>query len=368
MIRQLYRRKGHIKIIAFHKFTVGEGETLENKRGLWIDYIKVFACILVVLGHLYHSMVSAGLTGDTVLYDWFIATIYCFHVALFFVCSGFLYQKHSCVKNVNSWKKNVLKKFINLGIPYFVFSFATWLLKTVFSNSVNNEIDGLFEVLFLEPTAPYWYLYCLFFVFLITPTVNDKKSFLYVTLFGIISKLMSLYGIGCSIYAVNIVLGNEIWFVLGIFLCMYERKLHKVKPIVGVLLTGVFLIGSVWGFRLQQMSIYFALGVIACMATVIVFANGAVKKNVIFDFLAKYTMPIYLMHTLVAAPCRIVLLRLGVDNLIIHVIVGLVSSFLGPIIIAEIMAKLKWMEIALYPGKFIRLDSIRQDKVVRGKL
>jgi fucose 4-O-acetylase-like acetyltransferase len=68
------------------------------------------------------------------------------------------------------------KKALNLGVPYFTFSFATWLLKTVFSSSANDEIGGLADTLFIHPTPPYWYLYALFFIFLITPTFVNKKT------------------------------------------------------------------------------------------------------------------------------------------------------------------------------------------------
>ena len=38
----------------------------------------------------------------------------------------------------------------------------------------------------------------------------------------------------------------------------------------------------------------------------------------------------------------------------IHVVLGLVISFAGPIIAAWIMKKTKWLEFFLYPNKFIR--------------
>lgn len=72
------------------------------------------------------------------------------------------------------------------------------------------------------------------------------------------------------------------------------------------------------------------------------------------NFLARYTMPIFLMHTLFAAPMRSVLLKVGIENAIIHVVLGLSISFVGPIIAAWIMKKTKWLEFFLYPNKFIR--------------
>lgn len=82
----------------------------------------------------------------------------------------------SKVNSVGSWCKNVAKKALALGVPYATFTTATWVLKKVFSSSVNDQIGGLGDTLFLHPTAPYWYLYALFFIFLVTPTFSDVKA------------------------------------------------------------------------------------------------------------------------------------------------------------------------------------------------
>lgn len=146
-------------------------------REKWVDDVKVIACILVVLGHFFQSMTKANILPENDLCKWFNTTIYYFHVPLFFICSGYLYQKYSKVNNFKSWKKNVAKKALALGVPYVTFTTATWILKKVFSSSVNDQIGGLGDVLLLHPTAPYWYLYALFFIFLVTPTfANVKKA------------------------------------------------------------------------------------------------------------------------------------------------------------------------------------------------
>lgn len=102
-----------------------EKSRIMSGREVWIDYIKVFACILVVLGHFFQSMVKTSILLDNGLYQWLDATIYYFHVALFFLCFDYLYQKYSRVEGVGACRNNVIKKAIALGIHYFVFSFAT---------------------------------------------------------------------------------------------------------------------------------------------------------------------------------------------------------------------------------------------------
>ena len=130
-------------------------------REKWVDDIKVIACILVVLGHFFQSMTKASIMPENDLYKWFNTTIYYFHVPLFFICSGYLYQKYSKVNSLGRWRRNVAKKMLALGVPYATFTTATWVLKKVFSSSVNDQIGGLGDTLF--------------FIFLVTPTFNGVK-------------------------------------------------------------------------------------------------------------------------------------------------------------------------------------------------
>lgn len=130
-------------------------------------------------------MTKANILPENDLYQWFNTTIYYFHVPLFFICSGFLYQKYSKVNDFKSWKKNMAKKALALGVPYVTFATATWVLKTVFSGSVNDQIGGLGDTLLLHPTAPYWYLYALFFIFLVTPTFSTVK----MALIGLVAAI-----------------------------------------------------------------------------------------------------------------------------------------------------------------------------------
>lgn len=169
---------------------------MQRNREIWVDNVKVIACILVVLGHFFQSMTQSDVLPANDLYQWFNQTIYYFHVPLFFICSGYLYQKLSVVNDGRTWSKNVLKKLLVLGIPYFAFSIATWVLKTLFSSSVNSEIGGLGDTLFLHPTSPYWYLYALFFLFLITPTFRNRTTAAIGLIIALIFKALGIFGGG----------------------------------------------------------------------------------------------------------------------------------------------------------------------------
>ena len=173
-------------------------KTAARTREKWVDDVKVIACILVVLGHFFQSMTKSNILPENGLYQWFNTTIYYFHVPLFFICSGYLYQKYSKVNSVGSWCKNVAKKALALGVPYATFTTATWVLKKVFSSSVNDQIGGLGDTLFLHPTAPYWYLYALFFIFLVTPTFSDVKAAAVGLIVALAAKVLILTGGGTA--------------------------------------------------------------------------------------------------------------------------------------------------------------------------
>lgn len=332
-------------------------KTAVRTREKWVDDVKVIACILVVLGHFFQSMTKANILSENDLYEWFNTTIYYFHVPLFFICSGYLYQKYSKVNSISSWCKNVVKKALALGVPYVTFSTATWLLKTVFADSVNKQADGLFSTLVVNPSAPYWYLYALFFIFLVTPTFSSVKATAVGLIVALVAKVLILTG-GSSIYAVSTVLSNEIWFVLGMSTCTFDVRM-KGRKVQGTILWLLFIILSIviYTAKISGSMTSFAMGLLACVAVILMAADFEEKFGEGMDFLAKYTMPIFLMHTLFAAPTRSVLLKMGVTNAVVHIVLGLGISLGGPIIAAWIMKKTKWLEFFLYPNKFIRKAS-----------
>lgn len=118
----------------------------------------------------------------------------------------------------------------------------------------------------------------------------------------------------------------------------------------------LFIILSIMVYtaEISSSAVSFVMGLLACVAVILMVADFEEKFGRGMDFLAKYTMPIFLMHTLFAAPLRSVLIKIGIESAVIHVVLGLGISFAGPIIAAWIMKKTKWLEFFLYPNKFIR--------------
>lgn len=161
-------------------------------------------------------------------------------------------------------------------------------------------------------------------------------------------------GGGTGIYAVSTVLIDEIWFVLGMSICVFDVQIRgkKLQGTVNWLLF-LGLSVAVYMADTQNSAMSFVLGLLACAAVILLVAGFEERSGKMMCFLAKYTMPIFLMHTLFAAPLRSVLLKIGITNAAVHVALGLGISFAGPIIAAWILEKTKWLEFFLYPNKFL---------------
>ena len=338
----------------------------KGQREIWVDNVKVIACVLVVLGHFFQSMVKSEIMADTDLFEWFNQTIYYFHVPLFFICSGYLYQKLSCVNNIKSWKSNVLKKALSLGIPYFTFSIISWIIKNVLSSQVNNGAGGFVDNIFTAPVPPYWFLYALFFIFIVTPTFSSKKKAGIGVIVALILRILLIIGrghLGFIPYGVLRIMEYEIWFVMGMCMCLTDFKKAVAErkgalifsALIGILFIVFSLLIYVMGIISEGAELI--LGTAACLSIIILIIKIYVRNNqsTLFGFMAKYTMPLFLMHTIFAAGTRIVLFKLGITGSGVHILAGLFISFAGPVVAAIIMSKVRALDFLLYPTKYIKI-------------
>ncbi len=90
----------------------------------------------------------------------------------------------------------------------------------------------------------------------------------------------------------------------------------------------------VYVLNIYDIVIDFVKGLLACMATNLLVVGFEDKFGRVINFLAKYTMLIFLMHTLFAAPLRLTLLKIGIKNALIQVEGELSISFLGSFVAA----------------------------------
>lgn len=332
----------------------------EKQHEQWVDYAKLFACILVVLGHLFQSFAKTNLIdGSSVVYNTFQHVIYLFHVPVFFFCSGYLYQKISPINSWSNYKKNVWNKFLNLGIPYFTFSIITLVLKSFASNSIVTPQEYSFlETLFLHPASPYWFLYTLFFIFVFIPSLY-KKTISYICSLVIILKIISIL-LSNKIalpFCISSLMSNAVWFVLGMVVMKFNAlsKTNCAITLISLLFIPLSILLYANNIKSPWISIMLTfLGI--TMTCLLFYKAKQIPKylNVFLNYMSKYTMQIFLLHTICAASFRALLFKFDIQSFYIHLCFGILISFFLPIALAYIAEKSFYLDFFFRPVKVIK--------------
>jgi peptidoglycan/LPS O-acetylase OafA/YrhL len=126
----------------------------QTKRLDYIDALKGFAILLVVMGHVlagyYPSYKDALDANSQGMILWRV--IYSFHMPLFMFCSGFVFYKTKEYFSTKNTTSLIGKRFKGLMIPYFAM--------------------GLLYLLLTGNLFVYWYLYVLFVFYLVTSIIK----------------------------------------------------------------------------------------------------------------------------------------------------------------------------------------------------
>lgn len=312
----------------------------ELKRDTYIDNIKILACFLVVAGHLLKSMVEAGCMQAGSVFEYGMEVLYSFHVNLFFMCSGYLYQKYSKIDSLKSYGQHLLKKIRTLLIPYVIFSTITLLLKYVAADSVNSKAGDYMHTILLDPVSPYWYLYALMIMFVIIPVMRGRWM---ASIMGVGSAIMMItywQVIKDAPMPVYFFMNYSCWFILGMVMA-YSRLEEYIE--IETAVPTLILSGGLLGYILiewYRSGMFFSyirqvVSLLVCGMTMViaVLISKYKKQSGIMRFMSKYTMPVFLMHTIFAAGTRMVLNKMHVTSLAIHLCMGLLAGIVGPVMV-----------------------------------
>lgn len=153
---------------------------MQNQRIDYIDAIKGFAAICVIIGHVCDGYLGSGIFGaDNVLLVTIFKIVYAFHMALFFIISGFLFNG-AYVGTDGAIKKEKLKpQLFNIAFVYVLFSMFLWVFKLFFAQLSNKPV-AVKDILFIwcKTIGPYWYLYVLLVIYLLMMLFKPYKSFM----------------------------------------------------------------------------------------------------------------------------------------------------------------------------------------------
>lgn len=329
-----------------------------KKREQIIDILKGMACLLVVIGHVL-SGTADKLSQGTIFYylEEFIGS---FHMPLFMMASGYLYRYANSLEKAGNYGKFILKKFINLGIPYFIFSIIYILLNMLAGgDNVNTSFQfGDMLNLYRKPIAQYWFLYALFFIFVIIGILDSlikKRRYiiLAVALLFKISTIWIYYGF------LQPAFGMMFYFYLGTF--MVGKLNNKTfKKYIMILIYPIFVIiytyfKTKYNFSTEVVELVkIPVAIFGIYFAIVVVNLINAKLNKIKEFLLmiyKYSFQIYVLHIFFTASTRTALIKLNISNYGIHFICGIILGVLGSIICAKISNKIVYTDLVFFPNK-----------------
>ena len=247
-----------------------------RKRFDYLDYSKVIAIILVVLGHICSE-------GNIKTY------IYSFHMPLFFIISGYLFN----YSNVNSCKEFINKKIKVCLIPYLTFSIINILGYYLLSGlSFIVLRNNLLETIKFCGIGALWFLPALFIaesIFMFCK-INIKKFIYSILIFGGISCVTLLIWILTRSFIALILIRSMlalIFIAIGYSLCNIIKsvnlKWYQITIITVLTIALAMINGYVdlWGIQFNNMFLYFINSILGSL-NIIFISKKLTSKLLLF--------------------------------------------------------------------------------------
>ncbi len=282
-----------------------------KKRINYIDIAKGIAIISIVLGH------TVGYSNHLIPFRNFF---YSFHVALFFMISGYLFHTN---KNLRTFTK---EKFIRIMIPYFIWCILFLIPYILFSNGIKNTlninaISNIKELIIntlygngndfhLKQNSSLWFLPALFtmefiFYFIIKLVNKNPKleipTLLLILLTNIITstKLTFIFPWG-----LNTTLNISIYFYIGYLLNKY-KIINRLKwytipicltlGVIGFILNTQKITYMNYGYG----NIYYAFLSGLSFSILILYISKLLNRNNILESIGQNTMGVLIFHKIV---------------------------------------------------------------------
>jgi len=302
----------------------------------WVDTAKGLGIILVVLGHVLRGVVASDLLTPTPAVEFVDAWIYAFHMPLFFFVSG-LFLFRSAEKPARDFAWN---KIGTIAYPYVVWSLITLMIKSALGQIVNQPrtLSEIGEILCC-PIEQFWFLYVLFLLsiaigfllkFGMKPwAIIFLAAFLYPGIWPLPwsgwmpFEMARSYGI---YMALGIAVGSSPLFVW--------LSSAGERPLAAVSIVGFFMVTSLAAFlessHAHSLDFISAASGTAAVVALAVLVNRA-KMDSAIRFLGRYSLEIYVAHTMASAAIRIIFQQVWHLTVpAIYILVGTAVGLYGP--------------------------------------
>lgn len=322
-----------------------------------IDIIKGVAMLLVMLGHSFLQQPFCSL--DAAPWSrWLNDAVYSFHMPLFFVVSGFLYNSGK-VKPV---AEVVRGKAVKLLVPYLCITLVVMAAK-LFSpsgmasaHSLAGGLAGSMQFIFLD-CGNRWFVYVLFIIFVVAALARNVLRNRAVRLLLIVALSVSVSVVASGIKVIDLVMRFFPFFIIGMWLREHYDEYCRLMA------SRWFIAASAVAFFVMNILLVPQLSVIACFKYVIMPVTGANftwtvcyhLRKVPADkcvmryllYVGRYSLQFYLLLFPVAAIGYLLGVVLHVTDVALITAVMFVGQVMSITALVEMTRRIPWLKYPL---------------------
>lgn len=322
------------------------------ERVRYIDSLRGFAILLVIVGHLIQYNYSS--VFESPLFN----VIYSFHMPLFFFISGCARALHEDSDyGISKVSNNIINKFSSFIVPSLFWTLVVpFFLSDIFYVHINQ-------------VSSYWFLNVLFVIFAfweLFTYVESKftmKWLLYVLVFILIAVPFI-----CGVKRIPLTYLS--YFILGVFFQRYNL-LNKIPSVIYCLFflffcffVRKFVYGTDAYGSPERVWLQMPLAICASFCLMRIFSSFGEYNNKLYDVLSyvgKYTLGIYLAHFLFVRLNFIEMLEYNVPIIWQFLILFLFAVPIAfcCIFIQEIIKPFGWLYRLMYGSKISNMFRCR---------
>lgn len=264
--------------------------TLNSRKAPYIDCIRVFAILMVILLHCIHTYISAETNFGS---SWWWAAGYANELArtgvpLFFMISGYLLISSEGASDIKSFYKRRFQKVLPAFLIYSVFYYAGYQI--YYGESLS--ISAFLSALFYEGTHYHlWFMYSLMMLYLFVPFLKlilDRCSLKFSLLF----LLLTIFPSTLRPF-MNIILDGKFTIYLSN---------DGFSGYMGYMILG-YILGK-YSFAPRVRGIIYALAVLGIVIFPFWNLQTTLNGNLQFFFDGGYTINHYLISTGIFLLCK----------------------------------------------------------------
>lgn len=318
----------------------------EKKKLTWLLILQGWTMLWVIIGHAPLAQPTSASVLDQhshVIANALFSFAYSFHMPLFIMISGYLFNMTRIEKNW-PYKSMIKEKWLRLGIPYIVFVSLALCLKILMPGAVDRQVslDGLGIIMnFVDPfngaLQEMWFIAVIFWYFILYPLYSlILKSRLTIGITALVALILFFIPMSSMphLFAIDRAVHFFIYFFIG--LCISKMKLEKLLGNWWIILTCsmLFVVGYIFNIKL-----------LTPVCGSLAFWGLAVKvdstfTNGLFSSFRNYTYQIFLIGIFVQMAVKVLASKFSFDGSYpVWWIVCVFSGIFIPVWIAKLAKK-----------------------------